>query len=252
MFCLSAKSVKRWYHLVFLLSLNFASVWAQAANSIEMEISTPTDSERILEELNFFIKEALEQKKQAYPEREYNFKISGLNSRLSFDPCLDRLTIHNQQDKWQGRTTFKVGCPDASWSVYVSVYIQALAPVVVAKRSLPKQTLLTEAHLARRMQDLNRLRHGYFTQIADAVGLKTRYPIGEGDVLKAVQLERPLVVEKGDRVVILARNAALEVKMKGEALEDGYINEQIQVKNLNSGRIIRAFIRSPGVVEVIL
>lgn len=69
-------------------------------------------------------------------------------------------------------------------------------------------------------------------------------------VITLVHLEQAEVVRKGDQVVITARSGTLSVRMPGEALSNGGLNEQIRVKNLNSQRVIKAQVMAPGQVEV--
>lgn len=50
--------------------------------------------------------------------------------------------------------------------------------------------------------------------------------------------------------MITARSGTLAVKMPGEALSDGGMNEQIRVRNLNSQRVVKARVTGPAQVEV--
>jgi flagella basal body P-ring formation protein FlgA len=58
------------------------------------------------------------------------------------------------------------------------------------------------------------------------------------------------VIRKGDQVVITARTGTMAVKMPGEALSNGGMNEQIRVRNLNSQRVVKARVTGPAQVEV--
>jgi flagella basal body P-ring formation protein FlgA len=57
-------------------------------------------------------------------------------------------------------------------------------------------------------------------------------------------------IRKGDSVVIRAVAGSLVVRMKGLALQEGAVGKQIQVRNVQSRRIIRAIVTGPGQVEV--
>ncbi|HAV88201.1 MAG TPA: flagella basal body P-ring formation protein FlgA, partial [Pseudomonas sp.] len=70
-----------------------------------------------------------------------------------------------------------------------------------------------------------------------------------GQVLTPAMLELAEVIRRGDQVVISAGNQSVNVRMPGEALTDGAPGEQIRVKNLRSGRIVRARVTGPGQVE---
>ncbi|MCY1454933.1 flagella basal body P-ring formation protein FlgA [compost metagenome] len=58
------------------------------------------------------------------------------------------------------------------------------------------------------------------------------------------------MVSKGDQVVISAMSPAINVRMPGEALSNGAPGEQIRVRNLSSGRVVKARVKGPGQVQV--
>jgi flagella basal body P-ring formation protein FlgA len=68
-------------------------------------------------------------------------------------------------------------------------------------------------------------------------------------VLSHTQLEQNRLIQRGDKVVISAGNSSVNVRMPGEALEDGTLGAQIRVRNTRSNRVIRARVTGPGQVE---
>ena len=80
------------------------------------------------------------------------------------------------------------------------------------------------------------------------IGSKTKKDIRAGDFLKISDL---CLVAKGDVVTISARSHGLEIKASGIAMEEGKLNETIAVKNIKSGKIIRALVKSANSVEVV-
>jgi flagella basal body P-ring formation protein FlgA len=63
-------------------------------------------------------------------------------------------------------------------------------------------------------------------------------------------LVAPSIINKGDEVLIVAKNRSIRIEMKGEALRNGVHGQQIPVKNLKSKRIIKAQVLSQGMVTV--
>ena len=51
-------------------------------------------------------------------------------------------------------------------------------------------------------------------------------------------------------MVISARSGTIQVRMPGEALSNGTLGQQIQVRNLGSRRVIKARVVGQGQVEV--
>ncbi len=101
-----------------------------------------------------------------------------------------------------------------------------------------------------RERDVGTLGMGFLPSMDLAIGQKLVRPAVVDQVLSPTFMEQPAMVRKGDHVVIVARSPSLAVRMPGEALSDGGLNEQIRVRNLNSKRVMKANVTGPGQVEV--
>jgi flagella basal body P-ring formation protein FlgA len=60
----------------------------------------------------------------------------------------------------------------------------------------------------------------------------------------------PLVIKKGDRVLIEARRGGLSIRAYGVTKSSGQIGQTVMVANLDSGRELRAKVVAPSLVEV--
>jgi flagella basal body P-ring formation protein FlgA len=150
-----------------------------------------------------------------------------------------------------GNISVGVRCEGAKpWSLYVQASVEAMAPVVVTARPLGRGEVLTQADLATEETDLARLTGGYLIETREAVGLTLKRSVRAGQVLTPGLLQARLVVRRGERVVILAEAAGLEVRMEGEALEDGAEGQLIRVRNRGSKREVEAAVVAPGIVRV--
>jgi flagella basal body P-ring formation protein FlgA len=101
-----------------------------------------------------------------------------------------------------------------------------------------------------REQDINQLRGDYYTRLQDVAGQTARVPIANGEVISPRQLEASVAVRRGDVVTLEVRKGNLLIRTKGIALEDGRLNEQIDVENQRSGRQLRGIVTAPGVVTM--
>ena len=59
----------------------------------------------------------------------------------------------------------------------------------------------------------------------------------------------PLLVKRGDAVVMIARIEGIEVSTAGEALDAGARGALVRVKNSTSGQTLRMRVVAPGAVE---
>jgi len=63
------------------------------------------------------------------------------------------------------------------------------------------------------------------------------------------QLDAPIAVNKGDEVRIRSGQGLIAVSMNGTALGSGMPGEQIPVRNVQSDRVVKAWIVAPGLVS---
>jgi flagella basal body P-ring formation protein FlgA len=68
-------------------------------------------------------------------------------------------------------------------------------------------------------------------------------------VLRAGSLAAPVVVKRGDGVVMVARQDGIEVSMAGEALDAGARGAVVRVKNSASGQVVRMRVVGAGAVQ---
>lgn len=84
--------------------------------------------------------------------------------------------------------------------------------------------------------------------IEEAVGRVVKGPVAEGSALLVRMLDLPAAVTRGATVSLRAAVGSAQVMVEGQAQASGRIGEIIPVKNVTSGRVVRA--RIDGVGEV--
>lgn len=185
-------------------------------------------------------------------EGRYEIEVANLDPRLRMPQCDRELTARLESPAVPlGRVTVRVRCEGGSpWTVFVPAAVKLFREVVVATRPLKRDTLISEDDVALRERDVGQLNQGFLPLLDQALGQRVIRPVAMDQVLAPVQVEQPEVIRKGDQVVITARSGTLAVKMPGEALSKGGMNEQIRVRNLNSQRVVRARVTGPAQVEV--
>jgi flagella basal body P-ring formation protein FlgA len=70
-----------------------------------------------------------------------------------------------------------------------------------------------------------------------------------GSVLSIGDLEKDTLIKKGSKVIIKIKYKNMQLSDKGEALQNGDEGEEIEIKNLRTGKIIKAVILGDGSVE---
>lgn len=152
-----------------------------------------------------------------------------------------------------GSTTVGVRCSgERPWKVFVPVRVQALAPVLVAKRPLARGAKLSAADLDSVEQDTARLPYGYFDDPSALAGRELRRPVAAGTVIVPAMVAAPRLVRRGQTVRLSATQGGIAIAMTGRALGDGALDQRIRVENLSSGRVVEGIVRSGERVEVLL
>ncbi len=83
------------------------------------------------------------------------------------------------------------------------------------------------------------------------VGLVARRALQPGIALVAGDFAEPLMVKRGDMVLLLYRTDAMTLTMSGRALANGAAGASVPVINLRSDRVIQTVVTGPGTVEVV-
>lgn len=191
--------------------------------------------------------------RQRYPSVEddqYRAEYRLQSAVRTLQHCSATIEVDWRDQTLSGRQTPRVQCPSEGWQIYVPVTIEIRMPVVVSAGSLSRGQRLTESDLELSVRDIGSLRMGYFDSARDLVGYEIARNLNPGEVITAHLAEPPMMIEKGDRVVIIATGGGLSVRTQGEALRDGRSGRQIPVRNLNSRKIVHAYVKRPGVVEI--
>ncbi len=186
------------------------------------------------------------------PAVEARVQVPPLDRRLRLAACEDGPhPFLPAGQRAAGRTSVGLRCRGPRpWTVYIPAQVQLSGPVLVARRPLPRGTRLAREDLHVEYRDLARLGQDYLTAPEQAVGRELTRAVAPGRPIKHRFLKAPAVISRGERVTLVARSGGLEVRMKGEALEDAGLGEVVRVRNLRSRRVVEGRVESRGVVEV--
>jgi flagella basal body P-ring formation protein FlgA len=83
-----------------------------------------------------------------------------------------------------------------------------------------------------------------------AIGKQLQASLQAGSLLYDKILKAPPLVKRGDRVIIRAKSAHLQINVNGEIQNTGGQGDQVRVKNLMSRKELYARVITPTVVEV--
>jgi len=180
-----------------------------------------------------------------------DYKIGALDNRITMPDCGSPLAIELKDSNSFGRTNVRVSCQSTSpWSLYVPLTINLYRPVVTAAVPLSRGINIGAHQLRLRKVNISSLNGSYFSDIAEVIGMQSKRALRADAIVLASQLAPPLLVKRGDAVILSASSGALVVKIAATALRDGHAGEQITVRNKQSKRLVDARVTGPGQVSV--
>ena len=164
--------------------------------------------------------------------------------------CEGYLTAQLRGNEIRSTSQVIISCdqPGNKYTLYIPVQVSILTPALVAARNLTKGNVISPDDLATVYIDENT---NLTTAVSDPnilVGSRLKRDVRQGDQIRSNGF---CVVCKNDKVNIVARSHGLSLKTSGIALQEGNINEPIQVRNLKSEKVISAVVTAPGEVQVI-
>jgi flagella basal body P-ring formation protein FlgA len=164
------------------------------------------------------------------------------------DVAIEALDMQSTRRSAQ-RMRFLARCNDKpGWRLEYVVRGRLSAMVAVAAAPVAANEALTDAQVMLERRDISSIADPV-TQPEIAVGQMSRRMLRPGDILRSSQLLSPVLVKRGDAVVMTAHRDGIEVSTAGEALDAGAQGALVRVRNANSGQVVRMRVAGPGLVE---
>ncbi len=175
-----------------------------------------------------------------------------LDARLRLGRCGEPLeTFLSSGDVGPGNLTVGIRCAGPRpWTLHVPVEVRMVTEVVVLARPVSRGDLLRPEDLNVEARDVTQYHRGYFTTVDQVVGRELRRSSAAGRIVSDLIVRRPLWVERGDKVSLVAGDGRFQVQVRGEVLADGSAGETVRVKNLSSQRVVEGKVIGPGRVRV--
>jgi len=180
-------------------------------------------------------------------------EVATLDPRLQVPVCREPLQASlNQLNPNGGRVTVRLECHDDSpWTRYVAASVRIFQNVVVSSRALPRGSIVGPGDLTLKEHDISTLRGQVIKDPAVAVGQAVRRAMSADTVLNIDLLEAPILVNRGDTVVLIAERGSIAIRGTGTALQAGEAGRQISVRNSSSERIVQAVVIGAGETKVV-
>lgn len=210
------------------------------------------DAETSNQQISSAIKQFTDELLQGSDFSRIETDINTPDPRLKLSLCITPLTVESKTLRRKfGRLTLNVQCNDEiSWSVYVPIEIKAFDEVVITTRPISRGALVQRDQVTIEEQNVASLHQGYYRDISSVVGTIAKRSIPGNRVLNPGKLSPPRIVNKGERVTIVASSGSVNIRATGEALSDGVLGQLVQVRNTSSNRVIEGRVTAAGQISV--
>ena len=179
-------------------------------------------------------------------------EVRPLDKRLRLPLCGSSLeTFEPQVSQVLGSASVGVRCTGPEpWTIYVRTNVSARQEIPVLARSLPRNTVVTEADLKMIEQPVPSVGNGTIIDPSRIIGMELTRALNAGSTVRLNQLRAPKIIKRGQQVTLTSSLKGLEVRIQGKALGDAAEGERVAATNLSSGRKVEGTAHSDGTVSV--
>jgi flagella basal body P-ring formation protein FlgA len=182
-----------------------------------------------------------------------NIKINvrPLPERLNLEACQHPIVLDTRlNERLSSRTTVSVQCAEPNWRLFVSADIYAETLVVMATQPILRHAVISQEAVSLILRPITQIRQQHLHQLDQVIGHRAKRPISPNTLISIQMLDPPFWVMNNHEVTIITQIGSLEIRTPGVALSNGLAQEQIQVRNLRSDKIINAIVIAPNTVMV--
>jgi flagellar basal body P-ring formation protein FlgA len=185
---------------------------------------------------------------------DFNIQVQNIDQRLKLKKCPVELEIKTIQAHVKpGKNTLNVECrSDTPWRIFMSAQVKLFTDLVVSRHPLNKGHLIQESDVQLTRVELTGRQSASLSSTKQVIGYIVNRRVKAGNIINANNLSKPLLIKKGDRVTILAKQKGFQISMEGIALMSGSKGDKIKIKNIKTKKIIQGIIFDAQTVKVAL
>lgn len=167
-------------------------------------------------------------------EVDINFKLPARRARTGRIPMTVIIMVNEKLEK-RFRLTAKV---------------THYSPVIKTRNRVNRGDILTEEDVVVEVMPSNRIARNALTQLEDVVGLQAIRNMGQGRVVTTSSVHKPTLVNKGDRVVLIAEMGAMKITAPGIVRQKGFKNSLVKVLNIQTQKTVFGMVQDAKTVKV--
>ena len=170
-------------------------------------------------------------------------------AEASDDVAVDDLSIEPRSGRFSVLVTAPAGSAEAAPRRVAGRVIRMVTLPVLAHAMMPGDTI-SSRDIANARLAAERVAADALSDARELLGKTPRRPLRAQEPLRLGDVQAPLVLHKGDLVIIVLETPAMRLTTEGRVLEDGAMGAAIHVANTRSGRVIDARVAGAGTVAI--
>lgn len=163
--------------------------------------------------------------------------------------ALDGLTINSRTDRFVVFVTAAANSADAQRKRVTGRIIYE-ETVAVPTRGIAGGEIVAPGDVTAITLPRSRVPADAVTDPQQLVGQEARHLLAAGQIVRAADIEAPVVVHRGDLVTMEIDTPIMQLTAQGKALGDGAMDTMIRVANTKSNRVVDAVVAGPNRVMV--
>ncbi|MGH1447624.1 MAG: flagellar basal body P-ring formation chaperone FlgA [Cognatishimia sp.] len=124
-------------------------------------------------------------------------------------------------------------------------------PVPVVNRRIQPEEIIRPEDIEMIEMPWARVHSFAITDVADLNGMQVRRMLSAGRPVHRQSVIPPIIVSRGERVMIELQYGPLQLTAHGKAIGDAHLGQEVRVINLASNKTILAIARADGMVEAL-
>jgi flagella basal body P-ring formation protein FlgA len=160
-------------------------------------------------------------------------------ARMNYDPASRRFDV-----------TFELASGGRLQWRYTGTAVETVE-VAVAQRVFARGDVIREGDLTIERRPKSELTNEPVAAPADVAGMAARRAIRAGQAIRAADLAKPELVQKGDMVTLHYEVPGIVISMRGKATDSGAAGDVVGVLNVATKRTIQGIVIAPGRVSVL-
>ena len=136
-------------------------------------------------------------------------------------------------------------------SLGVSGKVEVYQEVIHASRALRQNDLLTAADIEYQRINVSEGTDRYATQPDQVVNKRLLRNVGLHQTIELKNLDKPLLIKRGDAVTIVYNMPGLQLTAKGQVREEGGSGDTVRVNNVSSDRTIHCRVIDSQTVQAV-